>query len=140
MVKRIQLVSGTVTLHILPLNFYCGSHIRFYSKKPKMIIYTADFTITGMQGNAISGTEGSPGSSSSDGFGLQGNGASNVSTVTATSTMGTTPSDPTTLTTEFPGHSHSGEAAAGRRFSAERGLVKYVHVLWPVLIGVALAL
>ena len=113
-----------------------------------MTIYTADFTITGMQGkNVTSGTEGVPGSAlgngnaSNNGFGLQGNGASNVNTVTATSTMGSPPSEPTTVATSFQGgHSSSGEAALGRRFSAERGLVKYVYVLWPLLIGVALAL
>ena len=120
-----------------------------------MIIYTADFTVTGMEGknitNGTEGVSGAPGSVSGSsggvsptdtGFGLQGGNSNNVSTVTATSTMGSGPSDPTTLSTSFQsGNSHSnGEAAAGRRFSAERGLVKYVYVLWPALIGVALAL
>ena len=126
---------------------YCihTSHIRFYSKKPEMVIYTADFTITGMTGTNKSGSNNNhdSGDNSDVGLGLQASAStSNISTVTATSTMSASTGDSSTLATSFQSgqHSHSGERPTGRRFSAERGLVKYVHVLWPALIGVALAL
>ncbi|TDL15185.1 hypothetical protein BD410DRAFT_796585 [Rickenella mellea] len=128
-------------------------HMRFIFKDPPNTIYSADFTMADMTGT-LNTTNNNPSNNSSAT-------ASTNATSTSISYVNITLVLPsTTVTSQIPSYSaspiipvttvtfppsgsptqKSGASASGRRLRAEKAQVKIMVVLWPFLIGVALAL
>lgn len=128
------------------------SHMRFIFEDPPNTIYSSDFTMTDMTGTLNT--------SNNNLFNYNSATASTNATSTLVSYVNITLVLPsTTVTSQIPNSAspitpattvtfppsgsptqNSGASASGRRLRAEKAQMKIMVVLWPFLIGVALAL